>query len=148
MFELEDGRYVGVGQAQRLARAPHRQPIPGLPAGGGVLESEAGGTLALGLADEVAGLIGCGIDACPARWRDASPRSHAVPGMAPVFFAYSHDDFVPPEQGVALAEALDEAGVHHESRLVRGNRHGLDLAPQVFPEVTAFLRESLRRAET
>lgn len=93
------------------------------------------------LGDEIQTLLGCSITLCPARYQAASPNARIDASTPPTFLAYADAEFIPASQRLALATALEDAGVEHEVRIVEGTRHALQFADEVMPEVLAFLRE-------
>ena len=82
----------------------------------------------------------------PSQFKSASPIRLVGSGAPPVLIFHGADDLlVPSRQSLALAEALDRAGVPHRLVVVAGARHGFGLkvgSRDLTPEVLAFLRSA------
>jgi acetyl esterase/lipase len=87
--------------------------------------------------------LGCGADACPEIYREASPISHVDASDPPVLLINGTDELIPLEQATAMAEALREAGVPVELVEVPGSRHGTEFGRDVWPQTLAFLERWL-----
>jgi acetyl esterase/lipase len=91
------------------------------------------------------GLLGCSVEECPRRYRDASPLTHVSETTPPMFLANSTGDAVSPEQARAMAATLRRAGVEAETVIIDGNEHGYDVGARTFDQTIGFLTE--RRIE-
>jgi acetyl esterase/lipase len=76
---------------------------------------------------------------------EASPIAYVTPDDPPVLLVHGSDDaWVPLEQSVRLAEALDRAGVRNRLIILDGARHGfgtlVETPPRdLVPDILAFL---------
>lgn len=95
------------------------------------------------LAPDVETYLGCALEACPARYRRASPLRRVTTSMPPVFLAYSAGEFIPRAQEDALARRLEVLGVEHEVRVFEGTRHAIELGDAVLDDALAFLHRNL-----
>jgi acetyl esterase/lipase len=80
------------------------------------------------------------------RGAEASPIEHVSPGDPPTLLIHGADDgWVPLDQSVRMAKALDRAGVPHRLIVVAGVRHGFETLLEdpvnrdLLPEIIAFL---------
>ncbi|HLK76765.1 MAG TPA: alpha/beta hydrolase [Streptosporangiaceae bacterium] len=86
--------------------------------------AEAGGVPDPGPDSREARLLGAPAASVPDLARQASPVTHAHPGVPPVLLVHgAADDLVPAAQSVRLAEALRRAGAQVELELVPGASH-------------------------
>lgn len=97
------------------------------------------------LAPAATQFVGCRLDACPERWRDASPLEHVSADDPPLLIANSLREMIPVTQVERMAARLDSARVPHELLLLEGHRHGRDYQRLVMDSSLAFLRTWLRR---
>lgn len=88
--------------------------------------------------------LGCPVGECEELAREMSPLTHAGRGDAPTFLANSESEMVPVQQAVALADALEDAGVTVELARRPGVAHGVGLTPTMGARALAFLRKHLR----
>lgn len=84
--------------------------------------------------------LGCPSDACPARYREASPLTHVDDDSAPMLVANSRAEVIPVADATALIDELESSGVPHELRLLDGSRHGRHYAEDVLEATDRFLR--------
>jgi acetyl esterase/lipase len=77
---------------------------------------------------------------------DPSPIHHVTHDDAPMLLLHGSDDtWVPPDQSLHMAKALDLAGVSHRLIVVAGARHGFEATVNeptkrdLLPEILAFL---------
>jgi acetyl esterase len=71
----------------------------------------------------VQAFVGCPIDACPERWRSASPSSHVDPTDGAVLLANSTAELVPLSQAVEMAAILRRNHVPTKLIRVPGSEH-------------------------
>jgi acetyl esterase len=87
--------------------------------------------------------IGCDPAVCPDRWEAASPLAQVDPGDSPMFIANSTDELTPLGQATRMADALEDAGVPYQLRLLEGSVHARGFEDEVWDESVAFLRTYL-----
>ena len=82
------------------------------------------------------------------RATEASPIEHVTADAPPMLLIHGDDDaWVPLDQSVRMAQALDRAGVLHRLIVVHGARHGFETALEdpvkrdLVPEIVDFLNE-------
>jgi acetyl esterase/lipase len=83
----------------------------------------------------------------PNRYQAASPINFVSPDDPPFLILQgTSDQAVAPNQSVALASALEKAGVPHRLLLINGAAHGFEFkvgGTDVLPDVVAFLDQAL-----
>jgi acetyl esterase/lipase len=87
--------------------------------------------------------LGCGPDACPDRYADASPILHVSRDDAPTYLAHSRQEQVPLVQSTGMAEKLTQAGVPNQLRILEGMRHSRAFEDDVWDESVRFLHRYL-----
>lgn len=93
--------------------------------------------------DRVQNYIGCSFAACPAKWRQASPKTHVDAGDAPTMIVNSRAEIVSVAQARILNRALRDAGVDRVLRLLDGDLHATDYNATVWEDTLDFLEAHL-----
>lgn len=80
----------------------------------------------------------------PERARRASPITYVSPGDAPLLIIHAEGDrVVDPRNAHAMAQALQQAGVHHRLLLIPDARHNIGPLPHVREQVAQFFESCL-----
>jgi acetyl esterase/lipase len=87
--------------------------------------------------------IGCPSSVCPRRYADASPLLHVTPDDAPTYLANSRNEQLGLSAATTMADALTQARVPNQLRILEGSRHSKAYANDVWAESVAFLRRYL-----
>ena len=87
--------------------------------------------------------MGCTKEACPQKYREASPVDQVQPTTRPTFISNSTDEVVPLAQAQAYVAALQADGVVHQFQVVNGNLHALQTSPEVWGPTVTFLSAHL-----
>ena len=87
--------------------------------------------------------IGCKLPDCPANYAAASPVNRVESSFPPTFLAYSTDELIPLEHGLALRDKLDQAEVENRFVVVEGSAHALRLPREVITKAMRFLRHNM-----
>jgi acetyl esterase/lipase len=88
--------------------------------------------------------LGCSPDACPARYRAASPVDRVDPTDPPMLIANGTREIVPLEQARAMAARLAAARIPHRLLVVPSARHAGAYEQAAWPGTVSFLRRYLR----
>ena len=96
-------------------------------------------------AGAVAGFLGCSPDACPDKYKDASPITHVDKTDAPMLIVNSANELVPESQADTMKAALDAAGVANEEIILPGTAHARAYANRVWDQTVAFLENYLKK---
>jgi acetyl esterase len=89
--------------------------------------------------------LGCGPDACPDTYAEASPITHVDKTDAPMLLVNSTMELVPQSQTDAMKATLDEAGVANQAIILPGQAHSRAYSNRVWDQTVAFLEIYLKR---
>lgn len=85
--------------------------------------------------------LGCTKAQCPDRYADASPITHVGVDAAPMYLTAATDDYVPFDQCVRMARALDAVDVATQAVSIPGKKHAEMLRPEALaPSIKWFHR--------
>jgi acetyl esterase/lipase len=87
--------------------------------------------------------IGCAATTCRAVWIANSPIDHCTPATAPMLLVNSTDELMPLDQATDMAARLQQVGVPHELKVLKGKKHASEFANEVWPETLDFLNQYL-----
>lgn len=123
--------------------APPTVPIPGAETPPGC--AGAGQSACIGVIGPqyIQAFMGCTLEDCPDRYRDASPVFSVTPTTPPMFLAGAEIDLVPAEQNLEMANALMAAGVASSLLLVSGENHAEAFRAAALPPTLEHFRRYL-----
>ncbi|HEX7102760.1 MAG TPA: alpha/beta hydrolase [Nitrolancea sp.] len=87
--------------------------------------------------------IGCAATTCRAVWIANSPIDHCTAATAPMLLVNSTDELMPLDQATDMAARLNQVGVPHELKVLKGKKHASEFANEVWPETLDFLNQYL-----
>lgn len=87
--------------------------------------------------------LGCDPVTCPGDYGLANAAKSVRYGFPPTFVSYSRQELIPRWQGLLLARKLRNNLVPHEVIELRGTRHGMGVARNVFTQAVAFMDRNL-----
>ncbi|MCX7620538.1 MAG: alpha/beta hydrolase [Acidimicrobiales bacterium] len=87
--------------------------------------------------------LGCEPNACPDRYKQASPAEQVKPNTTPMWLANSTEEIIPLSQLQVLTDALTRAGVEHEVRILDGREHAGNFTAKVWNDMIPWLAEKL-----
>jgi acetyl esterase/lipase len=89
------------------------------------------------------GLLGCSFQACPDKWKEASPFDQVDESDAPMYLAVSTNERVPSDQDTRMASKCESLGVPVQLHLVPGSGHARAYEDVVWDETLKFLEDHL-----
>jgi acetyl esterase/lipase len=87
--------------------------------------------------------IGCAETTCRAIWVANSPIDHCTKATAPMLLVNSTDELMPLDQATGMATRLQQVGVPHTLKVLKGKKHASEFANEVWPETLDFLNQYL-----
>ncbi|MCZ7529253.1 MAG: alpha/beta hydrolase [Acidimicrobiia bacterium] len=99
--------------------------------------------LTLTFPDMLSNFLGCTLDECPGRYREASPIDHVGDETAPMFIANSTEELIPLSQPDAMIGKLSAHGVTESHQFVPGKAHAAQYTDKVWSNTESFLRNQL-----
>lgn len=104
--------------------------------------------LTLTFPDMLSDFLGCTLDECPGRYKEASPIDHVSEATAPMFIANSTEELIPLSQPESMIDKLSDNGVSNSHQFVPGKAHAAQYTNKVWSNTEAFLRNQLGVAGT
>ena len=87
--------------------------------------------------------LGCALAVCRTEWIANSPIDYCNQQTAPMLLVNSQHELMPLDQATAMADMLQQVGVSHKLKVLKGGKHASAYANEVWPETIAFLRQYL-----
>lgn len=87
--------------------------------------------------------IGCAVTTCRAVWIANSPIDHCTSATAPMLLVNSSHELMPLDQATDMANRLQDVGVPHMIKVLKGKKHASAFANKVWPETLDFLTQYL-----